>query len=127
MTPIPSVPYTFRAAPIRTIDGDSIVCRLDFRAFRYGDLALRLLGVDTPEVVGATAEAGKAAKQFTADWLTRATLGDLKWPLVLETTLDRNDKYGRLLARVWRVNDGQELNQALLDGGHAAAYSGGTR
>lgn len=122
---VPDVPYTFRAALVRIVDGDTVTLKLDFRAHRYGDVTCRLLGVDTPEVVGATAAAGRAARAFALRWLVDA--GADEWPLVAETVLDRADKYGRLLARVWRVADGHCLNDDLLVAGHAVPYEGGGR
>lgn len=121
----PPVPYTFRAALVRVIDGDTQVYRLDFRAHRYGDMVVRLLGVNTPETIGVTAEQGKAASSFARRWLLDA--GNTEWPLVIETKLDQDDKYGRLLGTVYRVMDGKNLNDALIESGNAVPYDGGKR
>jgi micrococcal nuclease len=121
---IPAVPYTFRAALVRVIDGDTVVLKIDFRAHRYGDVAVRLLGVNAPELHGATAAAGRAARDWVLAWLCRAALDGGEWPLVVETELDKDDKFGRLLAHVWRVSDEHRLSDDLLGSGHAVTYDG---
>lgn len=124
-TGIPAVPYTFRAALKRVVDGDTQVYKLDFRAHRYGDITIRLIGVNTPEKIGVTRDAGLAATAYSLAWLVAAGTDD--WPLVIETTLDKDDKYGRLLGKIWRVSDQRCLNADLVADGQAVEYWGGSR
>lgn len=86
---------------LRIVDGDSITCR---------DLgAVRLIGVDSPE--RGQAPFAAAATQALA---ALAPLGDT---LQLEADVDGRDRYGRLLAYVWR--DGVLLNWLMLRHGWA--------
>jgi endonuclease YncB( thermonuclease family) len=118
----PAPQYTYRARLVRPTDGDTCVLILDLGCHVAITRVVRLLGVNTPEVIGASATAGKAAQAWTAAWLAAATGAD--WPLVVTTTLDRDDKYGRLLGRVWRVTDGACLNDDLLAASKAVAWDG---
>jgi len=74
----------------------------------------RLYGINTPETKGATAEAGKAAKQFLA--------GKLPAKPVSAKVLGR-DKYGRVLMDV-SLDDGKSLSALMIESGHAKAYFG---
>ena len=108
------------AKVIRVIDGDTIVCQVD-------DLqqTVRLIGIDTPESVHPDAskntEAGAVASYITKEFLTGKNI-------YLETDVQVNDKYGRLLAYVWldkpeKISD-QDIsekmyNYILLKNGYA--------
>jgi endonuclease YncB( thermonuclease family) len=80
-------------------------------------LDFRLLGINTPEVVGSTKTSGLAAK---AELERLLALGTLR----IVTT--KTDKYGRWLATLYvKKADGTEfnVNQTLLDGGFAVSYN----
>lgn len=109
------------AKVVRVIDGDTIVCQVD-------DIQqpVRLIGIDTPESVhpdpSKNTEAGYAASYITKQLLTDKTI----W---LETDIQVNDKYGRLLAYVWlekpdkisnEAISGKMYNYILLKNGYAA-------
>lgn len=80
---------------------------------------VRLLGVNTPELKGATRPAGLAAAGYVTSWLGMAPYDD-EWPLIVQTA--KGDAFGRWLARVWRRSDGRELNADLIATGHAVAF-----
>ena len=117
MSTMPTQLYAYRARPIRVVDGDTIDVTLSLGLHDYRDERLRLLGVNCPEVHGASKVAGDAATAFTRAWLAMAT-GD--WPLVLVTA--KSDEFGRYLATVWRTADGACLNDDLLAAGHAVPF-----
>lgn len=116
----PRPQYVYRAKVVRVIDGDSCVLTLDLGCHVTITRSVRLLGIDTPEVVGTTREAGIAAREYARTWVADGRL-------VVETRLDANDKYGRLLATIYRTGDGACLNQDLISSGHAVPYDGGAR
>lgn len=123
MDRLPSIPvhrWLWPARPVRAIDGDTLELLVD-RGFRGTSRErVRLLGVDTPEVVGRNRAAGLAATAYTADWLGGDPAAD--WPLVIETFRPRErDSFGRWLATIWRVSDGHCLNADLIHAGHAVA------
>lgn len=92
-------------------DGDTINV-----TFSGGDERVRLLGINTPEIAHAPEPAecfGDAAKDETARLL----------PLGTRVRLERDqvarDHYGRLLAYVYRADDGLFVNLELVRTGYA--------
>lgn len=77
---------------IRVVDGDTIEIN---RAIR-GENTVRLIGVDTPEVYGGKEPYGPAASRFS----TRSLEGRR---VALRFDWGKKDRYGRLLAYVWRT------------------------
>ncbi len=101
----------------RVVDGDTYLVSLWGWPDVVGDsVYVRVAGVDTPEMRGATAVQGRQARDFAADILRRG-------PIHLHCI--RRDKYFRLIAevRVDSVNVGAEL----LKAGLARPYSGGKK
>jgi micrococcal nuclease len=82
---------------------------------------VRLYGVNTPESRTTNLEEkkmGLAAKEFTDQWITTAG-----HKIKIETILDKNEKYGRILARVWN-EAGACLNTDIVTAGLAREYFG---
>jgi micrococcal nuclease len=100
----------YDARVLRVVDGDTVDFQvlLGFDVERY--IRGRLYGVDTPEVYGAAKVAGKAASDFTRQWL--AACGGAV--LIAERG---KDKYGRWLVMV--DCRGQDLAAALVASKHA--------
>lgn len=68
--PAPDAPaYVYRARVARVIDGDTFAVWIDLGFNAWAMVRLRLHGVDTPEVVGETRTAGRAAAAFAHDLL----------------------------------------------------------
>lgn len=74
---------------------------------------VRVFGVNTPEMKGATKEAAQAAAMFTQDWLKRGEFS--------VRTCGR-DSFGRVLGIVTRAGDGT-LADALIQAGHGVTYA----
>lgn len=116
---IPAQRWVYRAAPVRAVDGDTIVVIVDVGFGLHlhpgnEGAHLRLLRVDTPE----RAEPNWIdATTFTAAWLAEAGAG---WSLTIQT--ERADSFGRYLAEVWRIADGANLSDDLLASGLAVPY-----
>lgn len=113
--------YLYNAEVKKIIDGDTfdIIIDLGFDTLRKG--RVRLYGVNTPESRTANLEEkkmGLAAKEFTDQWITAAG-----HKIKVETILDKNEKYGRILARVWNET-GESLNEAIVKSGLAREYYG---
>lgn len=104
----------------RVIDGDTIVAAdvdLGYRVHRH-DVTYRVLGVDCPEVHGATKQAGLEAREFTSLWLVehRSFHGGLMaWSV-------KEDSFGRWLAEIYCVQGEHSLSVDLLRSGHAAPF-----
>ena len=100
---------------IRIVDGDTIHVRLN-----GNDEDVRLLGIDTPEThkpntpvecfgIEATKHIGQLIPAGTAVQLVR--------------DVDARDRYGRLLAYVYRSRDHLFVNLEMVRAGFAAAYT----
>ena len=99
---------------VRVVDGDTIHVRV-------GDTRekVRYIGVDTPESVkpGTPVQCfGRRASEFNTRFV-----GGERVRLVLDA--EERDRYGRLLAYVYRVRDGRFVNAALVRRGYAQALT----
>jgi micrococcal nuclease len=98
------------AKVLRVVDGDTIAVRLDGRAER-----VRYIGVDTPESV----EPGTPVQCFAhaaAAENARLVAGER---VRLVRDVKARDRFGRLLAYVYRVRDGSFVNAELVRRGYA--------
>lgn len=113
--------YFYSAEVKKIIDGDTldIVIDLGFDTLRKS--RVRLYGVNTPESRTSNIEEkklGLAAKEFTEQWIS-----NLSGKIKIQTILDKNEKYGRILAMVWDDN-GNCLNKDIINMGFAREYFG---
>ena len=98
------------ATVIRDVDGDTVIARFDDGHVEK----IRLLGVDTPEVVDPRKPVqcyGHLASAFTKSQLEGRRV-------TLELDAEARDKYGRLLAYV--IIHGHRFDDELLARGYAA-------
>jgi micrococcal nuclease len=105
-------PVAATAVVLKVVDGDTIDVRDDVR----GRLRIRVLGIDTPETKKPDTPVqcfGPEASAFTSSLLAAGT------PLHLERDVEARDKYGRLLAYVYRVGDGMFVNLNIVASGYA--------
>jgi micrococcal nuclease len=105
------------ASVANVVDGDTIDVVIDGREER-----VRLIGIDTPEIAhDAFAERpatdgecfGDAASAFTSSLLPTGTA------VRLERDVVGRDDYGRLLAYVYRADDGVFVNREIVRRGYA--------
>lgn len=101
---------TVGARVVRVVDGDTVKVRVD------GDLeTVRYIGMDTPETVKPDTPVqcfGERASHRNAKLVAGR-------PVVLRFDAELRDRYGRLLAYVFRRPDGLFVNAALVRGGYA--------
>lgn len=112
----PSV--SLRGVVADVVDGDTVT--VEFGAPFNVTETIRLLGIDTPEKPGGPRPpecGGEAASAFTRALLPIGTA------VMLARDRETRDVYGRLLAWVLRVDDGTNVNLAIVEGGHATALS----
>jgi len=99
---------------VRVVDGDTISVRLAGRVEK-----VRLIGIDTPESV----KPGTPVQCFALEASARAkALLPPKTAVRLVRDTEARDRYGRLLAYVYRSTDGLFVNLALAREGFAVAY-----
>lgn len=109
-----SDPTTAEATVREVIDGDTII--VDSAGDRE---RVRLIGIDTPETVHPTKPVecfGPEASARTKELLPKGTA------VTLVRDIEARDRYGRLLAYVYRSADGLLVNMDLVLGGYATSY-----
>ena len=95
---------------VRVVDGDTIHVQLGGRREK-----VRYIGVDTPESVKPGTPVQCFAKRAGA--FNRHLVAGERVRLVLDA--EHRDRYGRLLAYVYRASDGVFVNAALVRRGYA--------
>jgi micrococcal nuclease len=118
--------FWYGAKLLKVIDGDTIELMVDLGFNIHHKMRVRLYGINTPESRTkdlAEKELGLKAKKFTEDWFTNH-----QWVFV-NTIPDKNDKYGRILARIYssdKVDDPKTacLNLDMIQSGNAREYYG---
>jgi micrococcal nuclease len=118
--------FWYGATVLDVVDGDTVDLMIDLGFNIHHKIRVRLYGVNTPESRTKDLkekELGLKAKQFTKDWLTNH-----KWVYV-NTIPDKNDKYGRILAKIYSSDDVSAattacLNTDIIQAGYAREYFG---
>lgn len=104
--------YHYKMTVTRVVDGDTIYGDVDL-GFNFGGrkMEFRLAEVNTPEIKGATRDAGLASKKFVEDSI-------LNKEVIIITKKDSKEKYGRYLAWVYYLENEKDwvcLNTKLVD------------
>jgi len=100
-----------RASVVRVVDGDTIVVHLS-----SGDETVRILGIDTPETHKPDTPVecfGPEASARMAALLPKGTT------VRLVRDAEARDRYGRLLAYVYRDSDGLFVDLTMVQEGYA--------
>jgi len=98
---------------VRVVDGDTLVADV-----RGAEERVRLIGIDTPETVAPNRPVecfGPEASHRLKDLLPPGTT------IRLERDVDPRDAYDRMLAYVYRADDGLFVNAAQVADGYAEA------
>lgn len=111
--------YCYRVVKVvKVVDGDTCDVLLDVGFSTYLRKRLRFLGIDTWEVRGEEREAGLVAKERLQQLLDNADA------VYVQTEMDAEGKYGRVLAWLWIENGATvtSVNEQLLLEGHGEVY-----
>lgn len=114
--------YTYRAVVTEVLDGDTVRANVDL-GFRIwvNDETFRLYGINAPETrLGGPRETTEAEK--ARGLAAKAALAELVEGrrIVICTIRDRQEKYGRYLARLFL--DDLDVNEWLVREGYAERY-----
>ena len=116
MTPQTTVsPVEDRYSVLRVVDGDT----LDI-SFHGVKTRLRLIGINTPETVDPRRPIQCFGKEASAK--AQELLLGRDVTIELDPSLDKYDKYGRLLAYVY-LPDGTLFNEQMIREGYAYEYT----
>ena len=103
------------ATMVRHVDGDTIVIKIEGRQEK-----VRLIGINTPESVDPRRPVqcfGREASAHLDELLPPGT------PLRIVRDVEARDRYDRLLAYVYRADDGLFVNLAQIRDGYARLYT----
>jgi endonuclease YncB( thermonuclease family) len=104
------------ASVVRVVDGDTV----DVQFGELGTERLRLIGIDTPEVVDPRKPVqcfGREASAHAHDLLDGQVVS-----VELDASQGERDVYGRLLAYVW-LADGRNFGEVMIADGFAHEYT----
>jgi micrococcal nuclease len=107
---------------IKVVDGDTIDVTIDLGFNVTVKQRVRLDGIDTPEHINSNLEEKKLAlesKEYLENWLKNQK------DLIINTTKD--DKYGRILAKISTHDNSSCINEEMIKLGYAWSYDGGTK
>jgi micrococcal nuclease len=106
---------TGEAVIVKVVDGDTVIASIDGK-----EETVRLLGINTPETVKRNWPIecyGPEASNLTKSLLPPGTA------VRLERDIEARDAYNRLLAYVYRIDDGLFVNLELMRQGDAREMS----
>ena len=106
--------YNYKAKIIGVYDGDTVTAMVDLGFLHFQEMKLRLYGIDTPELRGPEREQGIIVRDILREMI-------LNKEVTIRSYKDKQGKYGRYLANII-TEDGLEVNQWLVDNGHAKEY-----
>lgn len=113
--------YEYKVTLDRIVDGDTVDVNVDLGFTVWlSKQRIRLMGLDTWESRTRNLEVkakGLLAKEFTKHMVSEAE------EIILIS--HGKGKYGRILGEL--ICDGVNLNDALIENGHAVVYDGGTK
>ena len=114
--------YRYNAKLIRVYDGDTIWVDIDLGfGIWLRNQAIRLKGIDTPEMRGSERYRGTVSRDRLISLLERDSSG-----IIIQTTKGKErGKYGRILGEVFIKSEDRSVNQILLDEGLAVEYMKG--
>ena len=107
--------YNYKAKIIDVYDGDTVTALVDLGFLHFQEMKLRLYGINTPELRGPEREQGLIVRDILRDMI-------LDKEVTIRSYKDKQGKYGRYLANIV-LEDGLEVNQWLVDNGHAVEYN----
>lgn len=111
--------YTYAGTVLRVLDADTVQVDLDLGLRIHSAQAVRVAGIDAPELSTA---AGKAAREFVQELLPVGSQ--------VAVSTRKPDKYGRVLGSITYLGYGgtpHDLADKLVEAGHAQPYDGGKR
>ena len=113
--------YEYKCNITRVVDGDTVDAEIDCGFDIVFKSRIRLYGIDSPE--SRTRDKEEKVKGLAAkEWLSKEFY-DAVDPIELQS--HGKGKFGRILGEFF-IN-GININQSMIDNGHAVEYHGGKR
>ena len=111
--------YYYGVEVLRVVDGDTVDVRIDLGFDVWHKCRVRLVGINAPESRPRDKEEkkrGLAAQEWLIDRIADESV---------ELHSQGKGKYGRVLGELYI--DETNINQEMIEVGHAVAYDGGKR
>ena len=116
--------YEYEATVHRIVDGDTIDVIIDLGFSIHHKARIRMARIDAPE--SRTRDTEEKVKGIIAkDFLIQTIREENGGKVIIRTSKDKKGKFGRILAEVFC--GGYNLNDLMLEKGHAVPYEGGKR
>lgn len=108
--------YTYSAKIVDVHDGDTVTAIVDLGFKIQIEIKVRLYGINTPEITGASREEGLKSKQRVVSLIMGKNV-------ILKTYKDKQEKFGRWLADIY-INEKstKSINQTLIEEGLAIPF-----
>jgi endonuclease YncB( thermonuclease family) len=111
--------HTYAATIANIVDGDTLDADIDLGFRITVRQRVRLHGIDAPELHGATAAAGKAAREYLKTILAQRQTWTFR-------SMKPRDKYGRWLAIIYHydeeTNETTNVNRKMIEANHATPF-----
>lgn len=121
--------YQYKAKLVRVVDGDTVDAMIDCGFNTFKKERIRLYGIDTPEC--RTRNKSEKKRGLAAKARLKELIKEGKNEFIVETTIDKKGKYGRLLGSLYKDQETAEslysYNDMLVEEGHAKEYFGGKK
>ena len=112
---------------LKVVDGDTVDIAMANEWNQIFKYRVRLLGIDTPEKKPLKSNPDREQEIAAAKQSSQAMINKLQENNNIVTILlSKPDKYGRLLGTLYDKN-GEDINQWMIQQGHATAYFGQTK
>ena len=118
--------YQYKAKLIKVVDGDTVDALIDCGFSTFKKERIRLHGINAPE--SRTRDKKEKKLGLAAKARLKELIKEGKNEFIVETSIDKKGKYGRLLGELFNPSGaGTSYNKTLVKEGHATEYFGGKR
>ena len=117
--------YEYKVKITRVVDGDTVDAEISLGYNVYITERIRLMGIDTPE--SRTRNRKEKALGLAAKAYLKELLKENKGDIILRTSKEGKGKFGRILGTLLIYDGKTNVNQMLIDEGHARDYFGGSK
>lgn len=112
--------YRYYATVERVVDADTLDLKVDVGFNVQANIRVRLSNLNAPETYGVKKdskeyELGVKATDYVKNWLNNNSPAGV----IVETYKNKTGKYGRWLAVVYSCDESKNLNEDLVNSGHA--------
>ena len=125
--------YEYKATIVKVVDGDTVDVDIDLGFDTWlNNQRIRLYGIDTPEC--RTIDKEEQARGLAAKARLEELIAEGDNEFIIETSIDKKGKYGRLLGVLYKYPEDASpcsavgsYNDKLIAEGHAKKYLGGKK